>query len=165
MTISDFAALAIALPAMACDLRSARIPNGMLLGSAVLAFALQLRIGAAGTALLGAAVPLMLLMPLFYFRMMGAGDIKLFAVLGMLYGVGRGLLLIFITLYFAAIFSLGIVLARQNLAERFAYLYHYLCDYFVTREKRPYRRAFSPESELHLTVPVLMAVITLGGII
>lgn len=71
--------------AVAYDLLERRIPNCLIAGGTVLAFALAAWHG--GAAELGAALAAMLLslaaiFPFFALRMVGAGDAKLFAVVG-----------------------------------------------------------------------------------
>lgn len=96
-----FAALMIA--AVACDLHSRRIPNGLVLAGMALGLLFQtvapsgggLFVGGSaggaigfGQALLGAAVGLALLMPMYALRTLGAGDVKLLGMVGMWLGAG-----------------------------------------------------------------------------
>ncbi|WJF91397.1 prepilin peptidase [Paraburkholderia bonniea] len=70
-----------------CDCRSRRIPNALVIaGFAVAMTSTLLHLNpfglAPGEALLGAAVGLVALLPFFVLRVMGAADVKVFAVLG-----------------------------------------------------------------------------------
>lgn len=100
------------------DLRSERIDNRWLL----LTFAASLLwvYGDRGLrglpgALLGAAVPVLLLFPVFFIRALGAGDIKLFAVLGVLMGWRDILRCIVWSFVIGAVFSM-IRLVRCGIA-------------------------------------------------
>ncbi len=75
--------------ASATDIARRRIPNVVLAAAALLAAwaAVASDDGGAATRLaLGAAIALMFGLPLFAMRALGAGDVKLFAVVGMLVG-------------------------------------------------------------------------------
>jgi prepilin peptidase CpaA len=70
-----------------CDARSRRVPNALVLAGLAAAFAAALwRAGPAhagpGTALASAALGFFALMPFYLLRVMGAADVKVFAVLG-----------------------------------------------------------------------------------
>jgi prepilin peptidase CpaA len=70
------------------DLRGGRVPNRVVMAGALAATALAFAPGGVGwaSALGGAAVGLLALMPLYVFRMMGAGDVKLLSVVGAFVG-------------------------------------------------------------------------------
>jgi prepilin peptidase CpaA len=85
VSLAIFAAWA-ALVAV-CDWRSRRISNSIVIAGFVLAIACTLLHRSPfhlsfGDALLGAAVGFVALLPFYAFRVMGAGDVKVFAVLG-----------------------------------------------------------------------------------
>jgi prepilin peptidase CpaA len=75
-----------------CDCRARRIPNSLviagLIAALLCAFALQAPFGVSGLqAMLGMAVGMVALMPFFALNMMGAADVKVFAVLGAWFGM------------------------------------------------------------------------------
>ncbi|MEG0884092.1 MAG: prepilin peptidase, partial [Janthinobacterium sp.] len=94
--------LAISLPALLLcilltgavwhDMRSRRIPNGLVFGGALAALLLHavLTPGAGGlglpAALGGLALGLALLLPMYMLRALGAGDVKLMAMVGAFIG-------------------------------------------------------------------------------
>src|ERR1022692_3110667 len=91
----------ILAPAVDADLRQHRIPNPLIIIGLILGFAFQLAAGAAHGVwwgLLGAALGLVCFMPFYALRAMGAGDVKLMAVVGFFLGP-KGLL-------YAVVFSL-----------------------------------------------------------
>ncbi|MGI6117606.1 MAG: A24 family peptidase [Bilifractor sp.] len=173
--------------ASACfDLVRARIPNAFLLPCAL--FCVAMRVvseGAAGlfSAAAGFFLPVLLLAVFYYFRMIGGGDIKLLATLGILTGPGDILFVMFWSFSVAAVFAVGILSANHNFRERFAGLTVYVREMLRTGKKKPYRIPVAEErkkdregrtksgavscrgvirsaSELHFAVPVLIAVIS-----
>ena len=93
-----------------------------------------------------AAFPILLLAFLYYFRMIGAGDIKLLAVLGGFLGI-RDLL-----------HCLVWALYRKNLLQRFQYLAGYVFASVQKREWRPYRQKEDKSGEFPLSVPIALSV-------
>jgi len=75
--------------ALVTDLRYQRIPNQLCLLALLLGIVLQAGFGQWGgfvNACYGAGLALVLLLPTFYFRMLGAGDVKLMVGVGALVG-------------------------------------------------------------------------------
>ncbi len=118
------------------------------------------------TAILSAVlIPLLLLIPFWLFGMIGAGDIKLLAVLGLYLSYDSMLFCLLYTFLFGAGFAVLSFLLSGNFFRRI----HYFCDYMIrymrTGEIVPYRRPGFREESLHMTVPILMAVLLwIGGV-
>lgn len=84
---------ALVLTAVVCDLRSRRIPNALVASGIALGllFSAAAHAGdglasSVGGALLGGLAGLALLMPLYVLRVLGAGDVKLLAMVGVWLG-------------------------------------------------------------------------------
>ncbi|KUZ40736.1 prepilin peptidase [Burkholderia territorii] len=111
--------LAWAVLVTACDIRSRRIPNLLVVGGLIAALASAfsganpfgiVRI----QALLGMFVGLVGLLPFFFLRVMGAADVKVFAVLGAWCGV-HGLMWLWIAASVAAgIHALAVLLLSRT---------------------------------------------------
>lgn len=109
----------------------------------------------------GALIPVLLLWLLFRFRMLGAGDIKLFSVIGGLYGASFVLKVIAAALFVGAGMSVFQLLRYKNLKFRLQYLAEYVSRYLKTGERVPYY-----QKERDGTTPVVhFAVAVLGGFI
>lgn len=94
--------LALLIAAVTCDLHSRRIPNGFVLFGMALGLLFQTVVPSGGglflptgggglgpwAALAGAATGLALLLPMYALRALGAGDVKLLAMVGMWLGAG-----------------------------------------------------------------------------
>lgn len=113
----------------------------------------------------GAVVPLGVLGWMFYFRMLGAGDIKLFCVLGGIMGASDILHCIWIAFLIGAVLSAGIFLTCGGFLQRLAYLADYLKDFIRTRQRKPYYHKGMTVENIHFTVPIFMSVMLyVGGI-
>uniref|UniRef100_I5ATT0 Flp pilus assembly protein, protease CpaA n=1 Tax=Eubacterium cellulosolvens (strain ATCC 43171 / JCM 9499 / 6) TaxID=633697 RepID=I5ATT0_EUBC6 len=129
----------------------------------------------------GGFLPLVVLLPFFCIRALGAGDLKLLAVLGLLYGIRDSGCCLALTFVFAAVAALGKLLwisvaevreRRQSAfknagesrsgegvgRERLEYLWDYLRQVACGGEIRSYRRAGFHRENLHMTVYMLAAV-------
>lgn len=84
MGTEHWVAVGVALVACTTDLRSRRIPNALTFPAALLALAYHATSGTGSlvSALAGLVVGLLLFLPLYLLRGMGAGDVKLLAALG-----------------------------------------------------------------------------------
>jgi prepilin peptidase CpaA len=76
----------LVLAAMVSDLRTMRIPNWLTFGGAAAGLALAALAGEALTALQGFGLGLAMLLPLWLVRVLGAGDVKLMAMVGAFLG-------------------------------------------------------------------------------
>jgi Flp pilus assembly protein protease CpaA len=82
--------LSIALFAVACDLKNRKIPNKLCLYGVCSGFLLSLTAMtdiSPVQSLAGIVIPVVLLWVLFVFRILGAGDIKLFCAIGSFAGI------------------------------------------------------------------------------
>lgn len=155
--------------AMLMDLRSGKADNGWILFSMAAGFCmLLLEKGPAGIPdfALGAVLPLLLLGGLFLFGMIGAGDIKLFCVLGSVMGMEAVLKCIFLSMLTGACISFAILKSEGNFCHRFHYFLSYVKETAATRQIRPYcKRDISSPECFHFTVPIfLSAVLYAGGV-
>ncbi len=159
--------LLIAFGAVMNDLKTGRIPNAWLLTGLALAAACRF-VSADPRSIIsdslpGMLIPLLILFPLFFFRMLGAGDIKLFCVLGFLLGKSRIFPCLFLSFLFGAVLSVILMTAAGILRERVRYLISYILLFLSTGKKIPYRREGRRPENFHFTVPILMSVFLAAG--
>lgn len=152
--------------AAVCDLRTGKIPNGLIL--AALAAGLVQQVFCRGIAgaflfLTGALLSPAVLGILYYFRMIGAGDLKLLMAAGGFLGPVRILACLFWTFAAAGVYALFAVLRRGNLRERLLYFQAYVWNYVQTREWKPYRTGDSVDSRLCFAVPVWISICFCAG--
>ncbi|MGI6069545.1 MAG: prepilin peptidase [Blautia sp.] len=166
MDAKSYLALFLAIAAVCMDLVSEKIDNRLILCGWLLGLGYQL-----GTSqlqglmefLAGAVLPVFLLAVLFWFRMLGPGDIKLLSVLGGLLGSQAVLFCIFYSFLFGAILSAAFLVACGNLVQRLNYFSHYIYNYIQTKKRVPYYLPGSRLENIHFTVPVLMGVMLYAG--
>ena len=162
--------LPVVLTALAAvrDLQTGKIPNRLI--AAGLAAGLVLRTlfeGPAGlaSAIPGALLPLLLLFPLFYLRMQGAGDIKLLAMTGCYLGPAGGLKCLCLSYLIGGVFALCLLIRRKNFRSRFTHLAQYLAASSAGNRPRSYRAFCGDDGSFCFSVPILLSLllITAGG--
>lgn len=167
MKVLEWIVVLYALWAMVLDLTRGRISNGYLIfgwavGLAKMLICLPFPYGLLQFAG-GALLPIVLLFILFYFRMMGAGDIKLLSVLGGMLGLRASLSLLVCSFLAGAILSIGILTYRRSWSRRFRLFAHYVHNYRMTGVRIAYPvKRFSSDC-MHFAVPVFAAVLLWKG--
>ena len=113
-----------------------------------------------GNGAAGAGAVLLLLGWLFVFRMLGAGDIKLLAVLGIYFGPEGSLRLLWYAFVVGAMISAVILVRGRMVKERFAYFLTYMGSQFGSAHPEPYRQGSVEKPwNFHFTVPILCGVL------
>ena len=111
----------------------------------------------------GTGIPLVVLGWLFYFRMLGSGDIKLFCVLGGIMGPVHILWCIWYAFLTGGLLSLAILILCGGFSQRIQYLVKYMKTYIRTGERKAYYRNGTAWENIHFTVPVFMSVMLYAG--
>ena len=110
-------------------------------------------------ALAGFAVPVIILGIFFYFRMIGAGDIKLFSALGIWLGADSALMCMFWSFIAALIMAVFILIINGTLKIRLRYLKNYFRRFFGSGIKTDYEIQRAGKARIHISIPVLVGVI------
>ena len=173
MSLQHCLVLTVATGAVWMDLRTRRIANEWIITAWIAGLVTQLiRYGAAGAGifLFGMLFPILALYILFYFHMLGAGDIKLLSAVGGSLGVPAILKGMIVSFLSGAVLSIGIILVCGNLPQRLTKFFNYFQTYFT---KRKYQKKTEPVPYydgkwgmecIHFSVPVLMGVLLwIGG--
>ena len=162
MALAVFLALLTVSAAAWMDLRSAKVDNRWLLLCLMLGLVIQLAdngLSVLKQVVPGTLLPLLLLFPFFRFRMIGAGDIKLFSVLGGFMGPLTILYCLFVSFLIGAAFAAAVFLFEGGFAERLTYFVSYTKAWLETRRRVPYLRQGVQKESLHMTVPIFLAVL------
>lgn len=129
-------------------MKERRIPNWWSLGAVLCGLGLCILTAAQGDAgrevlgyMLRMAAATAVLFPLFLLRMMGAGDIKMMAVMAGCLGVSDGACAIGLGFIVGAILALVKMTVQKSLRKRLAILVAYIRRLFLTKEIVPYYRA------------------------
>lgn len=173
MSLQHCLVLTVATGAVWMDLRTRRIANEWIITAWIAGLVTQLiRYGTAGAGifLFGMLFPILALYILFYFHMLGAGDIKLLSAVGGFLGVPAILKCMIVSFMSGAVLSIGIILVCGNLPQRLTKFFNYFQTYFT---KRKYQKKTEPVPYydgkwgmecIHFSVPVLMGVLLwIGG--
>lgn len=111
--------IALLVAAAVIDWRTRRIPNWLTLGGLLYGLAYNAVVppplrGGLGWALAGAAVGLAVLLPLYVFRIIGAGDVKLMAMVGAFLGAGATLQALVFTLVAGGVAAVGFAVHHRS---------------------------------------------------
>lgn len=113
----------------------------------------------------------LLLYPLFQIGALGAGDVKLFVMIGCFYGAKDLAYIMAGAFVIGAVFSLGKLIAERNAKERFRYFFTYLYEVCGSGRIKRYDEERNQgdhtdcKNKIHFAVPVLFsAVCRMGGL-
>ena len=172
------ALLMILIAAVYTDYSQNRIPNWIIVFGLISGCFISYIYGGIGMlleGLLGMVLPIVLLYPVFVIGGMGAGDLKLFAVVGSYLGI-KGITISFVSAFIVgATISLVKMLCFRNFKERIYYFFSYLSDLFIEGKWQLYETSKGQSSEeslefpkhkIHFALPIFLGVaIYLGGIL
>ena len=133
--------VAVVVSAGVCDLRTRRIPNWLNLSGLVLGLglnALLLHGHGVVVALLGLGLSLLIYLPLYLVRGMGACDVKLMAAVGSIAGPQNWLGIFLATALLGGVVALALVLFKRRIHETAANLSTILGE--IIRGKAPFRK-------------------------
>lgn len=125
------------------DFKYNKIYNKILLPFIIIGIVVNLiTFGLQGGAnsLLGSIIPILVFSPFFIMRMLGAGDIKLFATIGCLMGWNFILNNIIYTFFIASIMAILIIISRKNFLHRMKYLFSFLQNYLLSNNMLKYEK-------------------------
>ena len=113
----------------------------------------------------GSLLVLFLFFPLFLGKMIGTGDIKVFAVLGSVFGPGKILGCTVSAFLLGALESVFFLFFRCDWRQRFLYFLQYVQRACTERSLPPYLVPGKRPENIHFTIPILGSVLLLylGG--
>lgn len=161
-----FYMIGITVIAVCCDLHRGKIPNPLIITGLAVAFCYQVAaFGMLGCIyfLGGAGMPILLLWVLFYFRMLGAGDIKLLAVLGAFLGATESFYCTLAALLCGGAVSFLHVLWRRNLWRRIHCFIDYCREFASTRKWKGYHQGNLEGGTFYFSIPILISVLLYAG--
>lgn len=151
---------------MLMDIRYTCVDNGWLLFMLGIGFLAKLYAEGWNSILpFGAGVifPFLILIVLYYFRMLGPGDIKLFCVLGGMLGVKEIGMLMLYALFLGGFLSVLILIFCGNIHDRGKYLLSYIMECIDTGSVKPYYKKGMQLENFHFTVPIFMSTMLYAG--
>lgn len=162
------------IAAVFMDLKYDRIANGWIVFGIILG--LSFRIGESGlygvySAGVSMLVSFVLLYPVYKINGLGAGDVKLFLVIGSFVPTVKLVHIILVSFMIGAVFSVGKLISEADFKERMQYLFSYLFDVLHTRQWRLYGENLKDghpkyaDNKIHFALPVCISVMLfVGGI-
>lgn len=154
--------VSIAMIAVLADLKEGRIPNGIIVIGLLLGGVWQIESGGLLGVLIflgGVALPLILFGGFYYFRMIGAGDIKLFCVIGGFLGPAACFSCIAAAVFFGGVISLGLMLYHHSMMKRLLVFSNFINQYSGNGQWKPYLAETSAEDRFCFSVPVLLGIL------
>lgn len=122
------------LLALKQDLKSYKIPNLIILIGYLLSllfFTQEYEWTSIHKWLGSIIIPILILFPLFFIKALGAGDIKLFSVIGGFFGISYAIQFIAISFVIGAIISAAKLIRYKNLKFRILFLFSYIKNLHV----------------------------------
>ena len=164
--------LLLLLLAALADLKTDRIPNGLIVLGMILGLSNSLRMDRILWNVGSMLLAFLLLYPLFKIGALGAGDVKLFIMIGSFYETGEVLMILTAAFVIAGGLSFVKLLNEHNGRERMQYLLSYISEIMQTKQWRLYGEDLKQDyqrychNKIHFAVPVLFGVaLKVGGII
>jgi prepilin peptidase CpaA len=158
------------MAAVLFDLKTGKIPNGLIVTGLIWGCVYQLfdQGWMGGIVFLGGVgLPLLLLGIVYYFRMIGAGDIKLLCVVGGFLGPSACFSCIAVAILIGGVISLAIMLRRHSISQRILYFSDYIHSYSIEKQWKPYLKETSEADRFCFSVPILLGILYyfVGGLI
>lgn len=148
------------------DIRSDKIPNWLVLCTLAAGWCVQIvRNGVLGVLLFcgGAGLPILLGAVFYYFRMVGAGDLKLLAAVGCFMGPVKAAQCVLVSVLAAGVMALFLVCIRRNLRARLQYFVCYAENIYRSGKWRPYLNEAGSDGDMHFSIAVCAAVLFYAG--
>lgn len=154
------------------DLKTDRIPNGFVLMGIVIGIAASFLSGRGLTDIPASMfIAFLLTYPLYKIGALGAGDVKLFILVGSFLTAGELTVVMAGAFVIGAGFSLVKLAAEKNGRERFRYFFSYLVDICRSRQWKIYGEDLEQDyhtyckNKIHFAVPILFSTVCrIGGI-
>lgn len=176
--------LLILLAAVYTDYRQGKIPNWIIIFGIISGLIISFLHGGISIlleGLCGMVLPVILLYPAFFVGGLGAGDLKLFAVVGSYLGIKGMIISLIIAFLLGAIISLMKMIRFHNFKERIYYFFSYMADIVFKEKWRLYEmmggEVFNekddagnslnfPTHKIHFALPIFLGVaVYIGGMV
>lgn len=165
--ISVYISVAVLITAVVTDFRSGRIPNRCILAGVAAGLLLKIlqwsSFGWAGF-FCGMLIPLLICWIPFCMGAVGAGDVKLFLVIGCLNG-GRDILFcIFLSFLFAAGISLGKLLSLRELKCSLVFCIQYFTGILIRKKIEMYPGRRMKGHTIHFSAAIFLGYAAVRGV-
>lgn len=149
------------------DLKSFKIKNHLILSGIFLGLIFHLfekNLNNFFGGILGSILPLIFLFPLFKLKALGAGDIKLFSVIGLFFGRLFVLQSILYSFLIGGVLSMIHLIRKKQFLSRYQYLIQYTKTYFLKSSSTKIPPYYNIKEQgytgvIHFTVAIFLGVI------
>lgn len=167
--VQEYVLLGFVLLCVLSDLHCYRIRNSYLIAGTV--FSVVCHVNASGLQgfsyfLQGTFWPIILLFPLFFFRALGAGDVKLFGMIGGFFGTSMIFTCILFSFLIASVLSVIKLLIYKNLKKRLQYFIVYVIQFLNSDQKMSFQKyQKNKEHIIYFSIPIFISTaLHMGGI-
>jgi prepilin peptidase CpaA len=170
--VKMFLLVILLLVAVIMDFASFKIKNRLILFGIIIGVLLRiydLEWTSILDGFIGMVVPVIILLPFFLFKVLGAGDIKLFSVIGLFYGTTFVLNSMLYSLFIAGFISIIFLFKSKQFQARYEYFILYMkTSYGKVTNKEGNIKTFSPYYDvsrdgyrgvIHYSMAIIVAVI------
>ncbi len=174
LTCYQYLLLVLLLAAVFMDFAYDRIWNGWIIFGMIIGLSfrfLEYQWHGLYEAVVSMLLSFVLLYPVYKIGGLGAGDVKLFLMLGSFVPAETLLRIMISSFIVGALFSIGKLVSKENLKERMRYFFSYLADVFCTRQWKLYGEELQWDyrmymsNKIHFALPVLIsAALWMGGV-
>jgi len=149
--------------AMVMDIKTGKVDNRLIFissGAGLLWRAARGGPAGAAAGVAGMLIPFALLFILFFLRMLGAGDIKLFCSLGTVLGPAGIIKCIALSFLFGAFIALPLMIKEGIFFKRFRYFFFYISRLSAENTALPYICGGPEHPEnFHFTIPIFLSAV------
>lgn len=149
------------------DFKTYRIPNKLILSGLVISFYFQFLEGSFLSVLYGFSIWLLIcivFLPIYYIRAIGAGDIKLFAMISCFVGMKQGIQVIIVAFIIGGVFSIVKLFYYHIFRSQLQSLAEYITQTYYLKKIVPYSSISSKKKNvIHFSFPILLSTILLIG--
>ncbi|MFP3155726.1 A24 family peptidase [Lachnospiraceae bacterium ZAX-1] len=142
------------------DVKTGRISNRLIcfgLSSGCLIQIYDLGMKGIFIFLLNVSLPVIFLFLLFQMHALGAGDIKLFSVIGSIFNLKVTVWCILASFVVGAVFAICKLIYNQNLMARLLYFCGYMQDFLETKVLKKYDgQSDGKQNYIHFSIPILI---------
>ena len=142
------------------DIRSFQISNRLIVSGILIGCFFQIQelgVKGVGVFLINVSVPVILFYPLFLMRALGAGDIKLFSMIGGIWGLQVLCTTIAVSFLVAAVMSFGKILYHKNLILRLRVFRGYMRQLLISGRLLRYPQESQGEQHIiHFSIAILI---------
>lgn len=155
------------LLATVSDFKTYRIPNKLILSGLVISFYFQFLRGSFFSLLYCFGILFLVcivFLPIYYIRAIGAGDIKLFAMISCFLGMKQGMQVIIVAFIIGGIFSIVKLFRYHILRVQLQSLADYITRSYYLKKIVPYSSiSIKKKNVIHFSFPILLSTILIIG--